>query len=273
MIKKSNVTVAANLFNTAFGGIFGSRVLPVLVGSSSFGFVGVIFYSGSRVVLEAARKGYLPFDRFFSKVHPKLQTPINTLVLLYLISLIFLLAPPPGSVFQFIVAFSGYGGYFFAALSVIGLQILRRTQPDIKRPIRVPLVVSIVFVLICLYTLVFVFIPPVTKPAGYPYFCKSRLCITNNSTSVDINALLFFIIVPYIITMVVALFSVVLWYFKLVVKDSLATSYNAEIRLDGQQELFEDVYKDYASSVSKDTQSIDDDHKSIHHAEVHYNPK
>lgn len=73
--------------------------------------------------------------------------------------------------------------------------------------------------------------------------------------------------------MVVALFSVVLWYFKLVRQDSLATSYNAEIRLDGQQELFEDVYKDYASSVSKDTQSIDDDHKSIHHAEVQYKPK
>lgn len=194
MIKKSNVTVAANLFNTAFGGIFGSRVLPVLVGSSSFGFVGVIFYSGSRVVLEAARKGYLPFDRFFSKVHPKLQTPINTLVLLYLISLIFLLAPPPGSVFQFIVAFSGYGGYFFAALSVIGLQILRRTQPDIKRPIRVPLVVSIIFVIICFYTLVFVFIPPVTKPVGYPYFCKCCWLNSKKSTYYHadvINLLLF----------------------------------------------------------------------------------
>lgn len=272
MIKKSNVTVAANLFNTAFGGIFGSRVLPVLVGSSSFGFVGVIFYSGSRVVLEAARKGFLPFDRFFSKVHPKLQTPINTLVLLYVISLIFLLAPPPGSVFQFIVAFSGYGGYFFAALSVIGLLILRRTQPDVKRPIKVPIVVSLVFILICFYTLVFVFIPPVTKPAGYPYFCKYFSLISNNFMLIFTHAF-HFLIVPYLITITLALFSVVLWYFKLVRKDSLATSYNAEIRLDGQRELFDDVYKDYASTVSKDTQSIDDDHKSIHHAEVQYNPK
>lgn len=172
VIKASKLTVAANLFNTAFGGVFGARVLPVLVGSSSFGFVGVIFYSGSRVVLEASRKGFLPFDRFFSQVHPKLQTPINSLVLLYVISLIFLLAPPPGSVFQFIVAFSGYGGYFFSALSVIGLLILRRTQPDIKRPIKVPIVVSIVFIVICFYTLVFVFVPPVSKPSGYPYWRK-----------------------------------------------------------------------------------------------------
>lgn len=172
VIKASNLTVAANLFSTAFGGVFGTRVLPVLVGSSSFGFVGVIFYSGSRVVLEASRKGFLPYDRFFSKVHPKLQTPINSLILLYIISLVFLLAPPPGSVFQFIIAFSGYGGYFFSALSVIGLLILRRTQPDVKRPIKVPFVIAIVFIIICFYTLVFVFVPPVSKPDGYPYWCK-----------------------------------------------------------------------------------------------------
>lgn len=172
VIKASNLTVAANLFNTAFGGIFGSRILPILVGSSSFGFVGVVFYSGSRVVLEASRKGFLPYDRFFSKVHPKLHTPINSLVLLYVIALIFLLAPPPGSVFQFIVAFSGYGGYLFSALSVIGLLIMRRTEPDIKRPIKVPISVAIIFIAICIFTLVFVFVPPASKPVGYPYWCK-----------------------------------------------------------------------------------------------------
>ncbi|KAI7866301.1 amino acid permease-domain-containing protein [Mucor mucedo] len=172
VIRASNLTVAANLFNTAFGGIFGSRVLPVLVGSSSFGFVGVVFYSGSRVVLEASRQGFLPYDRFFSKVHPKLHTPIYSLVLLYVIALIFLLAPPPGSAFQFIVAFTGYGNYFFSAMSVIGLLILRRTQPNIKRPLKVPVVVAIFFIIICLYTLVFVFVPPETKPNGYPYWRK-----------------------------------------------------------------------------------------------------
>lgn len=166
------MTVAANLFEAAFGGIFGSHVLPVFVGLSSFGTVGSSFYAGSRILLEASRKGYLPFDHFFSKVHPKLQTPINTLMLLYSISLLCLLAPPPGSAFQFIVAFSGYGDYFFASLCVIGLLILRRTQPDIKRPIKAPIVVSIVFIAVCLFTLIFVFIPPVSRAAQYPYYRK-----------------------------------------------------------------------------------------------------
>ncbi|ORE16121.1 amino acid transporter [Rhizopus microsporus] len=202
VIKSSKLTVAANLFNTALGGVFGGRVLPVLVGMSSFGFVGVIFYSGSRIVLEAARTGFLPFDRFFSKLHPKLQTPIPALVLLYVIAMIFLLAPPPGTVFQFIVAFSGYGQYFFVGLSVVGLLILRRTQPDVKRPIKAPFV-------------------------------------------------------PYVVTIILALCSVGLWYYKLVYKDALATSYNAEIQKDGKQELFEDVYETYGSFKTTSSDTLD----------------
>ncbi|KAG1174042.1 hypothetical protein G6F70_003558 [Rhizopus microsporus] len=219
VIKSSKLTVAANLFNTALGGVFGGRVLPVLVGMSSFGFVGVIFYSGSRIVLEAARTGFLPFDRFFSKLHPKLQTPIPALVLLYVIAMIFLLAPPPGTVFQFIVAFSGYGQYFFVGLSVVGLLILRRTQPDVKRPIKAPFV--------------FVFIPPDSPPSGYPYW------------------------LPYVVTIILALCSVGLWYYKLVYKDALATSYNAEIQKDGKQELFEDVYETYGSFKTTSSDTLD----------------
>ncbi|ORX88542.1 hypothetical protein K493DRAFT_197362, partial [Basidiobolus meristosporus CBS 931.73] len=170
VIQDSRITVAANLFNRAFGGIFGSRILPVFVGLSSFGYVGGITFSGSRVILEASRDGYLPFDRVFARSNATLQTPMNSLILLYGISMVFLLAPPPGSVFQFIVAFAGYGSSFFTALSVIGLLLLRFREPNIHRPIRVPIVVALVFILCCFYILAFVFVPPVKKPEHYPYY-------------------------------------------------------------------------------------------------------
>ncbi|KAI8328075.1 amino acid/polyamine transporter I [Blakeslea trispora] len=211
VIKSSNLTVAANLFNTAFGGTFGLRVLPVFVGLSSFGYVGVSFYSGSRIVLEAARKGFLPYDRFFSRVQPKLQTPISSGVLLYVISLIFLLAPPPGSVFQFVTAFSGYGSYFFSALSVVGLLILRRTEPTLERPIRVPVIISIIFIVICSYTLVFVFIPQPSS-GDYPYW------------------------LPYMVSIILCICSTGLWHYKVNIKNSLETSYNAEISMRNQTE-------------------------------------
>lgn len=189
----SDATVAANLFNTALGGVFGSRVLPVLIGLSSFGSVGSMFYTGSRIILEAARKGYLPYDRFFAKSHPKLQTPVNSLLLLFTISLIFLLAPPPGAVFEFVLAFAGYGDYFFSVMAVIGLLIMRRTHPDIKRPIKTSIgkvnykhknvkkkkitstpciVASIIFIMMCIYNLVFIFVPPISSSASYPYWRK-----------------------------------------------------------------------------------------------------
>jgi hypothetical protein len=80
--------------------------------------------------------------------------------------------------------------------------------------------------------------------------------------------------VPYVITIILGFLSVGLWYYKLNYKDALSTSYNSEIRLDGQQELFTDVYRDYASTVSGDeAASIDSAHKSVHHAEVEHQLK
>jgi hypothetical protein len=81
-------------------------------------------------------------------------------------------------------------------------------------------------------------------------------------------------IVPYIITIVLGFVSIGLWYYKMVYKDSLTTSYNAGIRLDGQQELFDEVYKDHASSISTDDiASINSTQKSVCHVDVEYNPK
>ncbi|CAO3677228.1 unnamed protein product [Rhizopus stolonifer] len=71
----------------------------------------------------------------------------------------------------------------------------------------------------CTYTLVFVFVPPTSYSDSYPYF------------------------LPYLITIAIALLSVGIWYYRVVYKDALSKSYNAEIRANGQQTLFDDVYQ------------------------------
>ncbi|ORX90131.1 amino acid transporter [Basidiobolus meristosporus CBS 931.73] len=199
VIESSNLTVAANLFNKPSGASSARR-----------------FYqcsSGCR------HSGYLPYDRFFAATHSKLHTPINSLALLYVISLIFMLAPPPGSVFQFIIAFAGYGSYFFAALSVIGLLLLRRWEPHNNRPIRVPIA--------CFYTMVFVFIPPTKKPADYPYY------------------------LPYLLSIVLGILSIGLWYIKMIKNDGLGNSYNTEIRDAGRQELYQDVFDGQHDNIKR----------------------
>lgn len=77
-------------------------------------------------------------------------------------------------------------------------------------------------------------------------------------------------LVPYVISIALVVFSVVLWvslasikatilhrplmifpqYFKMVRNEGLERSYNAEISAAGQKELFNDVYKDYQSTSS-----------------------
>lgn len=78
-------------------------------------------------------------------------------------------------------------------------------------------------------------------------------------------------VVPYIVTFALAFASIGLWYYKIVYKDAISDSYNAEIRLGGQQELFDEVYRDHASSVSvDDIESVQSTRKSVEHVSVNY---
>jgi len=45
--------------------------------------------TSSRMVWAFARDGGLPFSRFFAKVHPKLELPLNALILTVLLDVIF----------------------------------------------------------------------------------------------------------------------------------------------------------------------------------------
>lgn len=62
--------------------------------------------------------------------------------------------------------------------------------------------------------------------------------------------LFFFFVVPYLVTIVIAIFSIGLWYYRIVYKDALSKSYNAEIRAKGHRELFQDVYQNTEAESS-----------------------
>lgn len=64
-----------------------------------------------RVIMEVARQGLLPYGHIFGKVNPKIGSPVNAYLLQYALSIIFIVGPPPGAVYQFIVAFAAYPVY------------------------------------------------------------------------------------------------------------------------------------------------------------------
>ncbi len=92
----------------------------------------VMLMGQSRILYAMSKDGYLP--RFFSKIHPKYQTPyLNTLILGILgmmISGIF----PIGILGELV----SIGTLFAFAIVCISVWILRRTQPNIPRYFKVP---------------------------------------------------------------------------------------------------------------------------------------
>lgn len=61
--------------------------------------------------MEVSRQGLLPYGNVFGKVNPEVGSPVNAYILQYVLAIIFILVPPPGAVYQFIVAFAAYPVY------------------------------------------------------------------------------------------------------------------------------------------------------------------
>ena len=89
---------------------------------------------GSRAIYSMAESYMIP--RVFAKLHPKHKTPINALIL---IGILTMLAPFAGRVMMVWICDAGNVGCCLAYCMVaISFLILRKKQPDMPRPYRVP---------------------------------------------------------------------------------------------------------------------------------------
>ena len=95
-------------------------------------FHGLIL-AASRATYEFGKTGCIP--EFFGKIHPKFKTPANALILNMLIGIIALFTGKTGDIIT-IACLGAIGLYIFGMMSVL---ILRRTEPDMTRPFRVPM--------------------------------------------------------------------------------------------------------------------------------------
>lgn len=110
----------------------------------------VIMYGQTRIFFAMCRDGLLP--RRLAKVHPRFGTPARlTLGFGVLIAILAALVP-----LDVIVELTNIGTLFAFVLVNIGVIVLRRTRPEMKRTFRVPFVpvFPIVGVLLCGYLLV-----------------------------------------------------------------------------------------------------------------------
>ncbi|EIE91565.1 hypothetical protein RO3G_16276 [Rhizopus delemar RA 99-880] len=139
-MKSSEFIVAAAFFTRSLGENFVSTVLPLFIGLSAFGCGAAINFSAGRVIMEVSRQGLLPYGHLFGKVNPRFKSPVNAYLLQYILSILFIFGPPPGAVYQFVVAFAAYPVYVFYFLMALAILILRKREPKNNRPIKAPLV-------------------------------------------------------------------------------------------------------------------------------------
>jgi amino acid transporter len=100
-IISSKRLVAASLFRNVLG-TKAERALSVFVALSAFGNVLSVIFSQGRIVQELGREGILPFSGFWASNRP-FNAPLAGLFEHWLVSVIIMLAPPPGDAYNFIL--------------------------------------------------------------------------------------------------------------------------------------------------------------------------
>jgi ethanolamine permease len=94
-------------------------------------FHGIILAAG-RATYEFGRMGLAP--RLVGKVHPKFRTPANALIFNMVIGIVALMTGKTGE----IITIACFGALALYIISMVSFFFLRKNEPDMERPFRVP---------------------------------------------------------------------------------------------------------------------------------------
>ena len=114
-------------------GDWGGKLLTAVIVASILGALNAVVLAGPRAYYQMAKDGL--FLSPFASVHPKWRTPAAAILLQGLWScLLILVVGGFSQLFTYVV----FGGFIFYALAVAGVIVLRKREPDLPRPFRVP---------------------------------------------------------------------------------------------------------------------------------------
>ncbi|KAJ8679425.1 hypothetical protein QAD02_015212 [Eretmocerus hayati] len=140
--------LASNAVAVTFGDkLLGSMswTMPFFVACSTFGALNGAIFASSRLFFVGARNGHLPAA--ISLINVENLTPMPSLIFLCIITLALLLIENVYSLINYVTFVES----LFTTMSVTGLLWLRYKRPDLHRPIRVPIILPIVFFIICAF--------------------------------------------------------------------------------------------------------------------------
>ncbi|BES89150.1 Amino acid permease [Nesidiocoris tenuis] len=138
--------VAVTFGQKMFGPL--SWCVPIFVALSTFGGVNGILFTSARLFMVGAQQNHLP--AMFAFIHPNRCTPIPSLLFTGMASVVMVCW---SDVFVLINYFSQVLWVSVGAC-IAGLLYMRRTKPDMRRPIKVHLAVPVIFLLCVLFLVV-----------------------------------------------------------------------------------------------------------------------
>ncbi len=119
--------VATAVMETAFGGA-GAKLMAAAILISTFGCVNGMLLAGARVYYAMSRDGL--FFKATGKLDERTGTPTNSLWLQWAWTCLLCLSGSYGQLLDYVI----FAVLVFYVLTIIGLFVLRRTQPDAPRP-------------------------------------------------------------------------------------------------------------------------------------------
>jgi len=146
----SSTLVASDATSKALG-FGGGGIIAILIIITVFGATNINLLTSARIVF--AMGGDKTFFSWAAKVHPKFQTPGNSVILIGVWSSLFVVS---GS-FDLLADMFIFMSWVFYGLTVVGIFILRKKHPDVERPYKVkayPIVPLIFTIFTFSYTIV-----------------------------------------------------------------------------------------------------------------------
>ncbi|KAF8067975.1 APC amino acid permease [Lyophyllum atratum] len=153
--------VAALFFRNLYGPTT-EKALSVFIALSVLGNLLAGQFSQGRVVQELGREGILPYPSFFASNKP-FNAPLAGLFTQYVVSCAFMIAPPPGDAYLFMISLSSYSLAIINTLVAFGLLLLytpKYHEWDWNPPFHAPKVVIVLFCLSNAFLVIVPLIPP-----------------------------------------------------------------------------------------------------------------
>ncbi len=175
--------VMTQMFGTA-----GGTLMAIAIMISTFGCCNGLILAGSRVYYAMAKDGL--FFRSVAKLHPKYKTPAVSLMVQMVWTCVLCVSGSYGQLLDYII----FAVLVFYVLTILGLFVLRRTQPNAERPYKAfgyPIIPAIYIVMAIFIDIVLlVYKPQYTWPGliivliGIPvYFVWSKRALDPSTSA------------------------------------------------------------------------------------------